>query len=308
MSDLILHHYAMSPFSEKIRAMLGYTGLPWQSVIVPEMPPRPQLAPLVGGYRKIPVAQIGADVFCDTRTITREIARLSGKPELTLENNDADVQAFVERVDLEVFLACVLAASDGRLLLKFARETSLLHTLRFLRDRIDMGRKAKVKPVGKKRAKAMVSEHLEHLEAQLIRDFLFGDTPCIADFSAYHGLWFVCDLAGKTIADPFPRVAAWMARIRGFGHGRPEALSSKDALTIARDATPGTVPGSMEHNLLGHPVAIAPADYGRNPTQGTLIAKTDDSWIIERVSPETGKVHVHFPRQGFSLRAEEQMT
>ena len=39
MSELILHHYTLSPFSEKARAMLGYAGLQWQSVTVAEMPP-----------------------------------------------------------------------------------------------------------------------------------------------------------------------------------------------------------------------------------------------------------------------------
>ena len=53
MNDLILHHYAMSPFSEKIRAMLGYAQVNWQSCITREMPPRPLLARLAGGYRKI---------------------------------------------------------------------------------------------------------------------------------------------------------------------------------------------------------------------------------------------------------------
>ena len=27
MHDLILHHYTMSPFAEKVRLMLGYKGL-----------------------------------------------------------------------------------------------------------------------------------------------------------------------------------------------------------------------------------------------------------------------------------------
>ena len=40
MSELILHHYTLSPFSEKARAMFGYAGLEWQSVTVAEMPPR----------------------------------------------------------------------------------------------------------------------------------------------------------------------------------------------------------------------------------------------------------------------------
>ena len=30
MSDLILHHYAGSPFSEKVRLILGFKGLPWR--------------------------------------------------------------------------------------------------------------------------------------------------------------------------------------------------------------------------------------------------------------------------------------
>ena len=92
MSAIILHHYPMSPFSEKMRAMLGYAGLSWQSVIHKEMPPRPQLARLAGGYRKIPVAQIGADIFCDTRIISTEIAALAGKPELALENCSQEIR------------------------------------------------------------------------------------------------------------------------------------------------------------------------------------------------------------------------
>jgi len=85
MTDLILHHYPMSPFSQKTRSMLGYANLPWQSVITREMLPRPHLQTLAGGYRKIPVAQIGADIFCDSHSIASEIARLSDKPELALE-------------------------------------------------------------------------------------------------------------------------------------------------------------------------------------------------------------------------------
>ncbi|MEQ9465562.1 MAG: hypothetical protein RJQ10_18015 [Haliea sp.] len=47
--QLILHHYAMSPFAQKIRSMLGYAGLPWQSAIAREMPPRPVVAQRAAG-------------------------------------------------------------------------------------------------------------------------------------------------------------------------------------------------------------------------------------------------------------------
>jgi len=86
---MILHHYNFSPFSEKIRLMLGYCNVSWQSMISPPMPPREIVDPLAGGYRRLPVAQVGADIFCDTRIITAEIADMTAKPELSLENSRA---------------------------------------------------------------------------------------------------------------------------------------------------------------------------------------------------------------------------
>ena len=73
--DLILHHYDASPFSEKVRIVFGMTGQAWSSVITPNMMPKPDLMPLTGGYRKTPVMQIGADIYCDTQLIIRELER-----------------------------------------------------------------------------------------------------------------------------------------------------------------------------------------------------------------------------------------
>ncbi|MBR9794520.1 MAG: glutathione S-transferase family protein, partial [Gammaproteobacteria bacterium] len=57
----------MSPYSEKLRAAMGFSGISWQSVVVPEQPPRALLDGLIGGYRRIPVLQMGAQFYCDTR-------------------------------------------------------------------------------------------------------------------------------------------------------------------------------------------------------------------------------------------------
>ena len=43
MPDIILHHYALSPYSQKIRSYLGYKGAAWRSALVPMVPPRPEL-------------------------------------------------------------------------------------------------------------------------------------------------------------------------------------------------------------------------------------------------------------------------
>jgi glutathione S-transferase len=73
MSGLILHHYPTSPFAEKARLLLGFKRLSWRSVQIPPMMPKPDLVALTGGYRKTPVLQVGADVYCDTALIARRL-------------------------------------------------------------------------------------------------------------------------------------------------------------------------------------------------------------------------------------------
>src|SRR5947199_3130106 len=82
MSDIILHHYESSPYSEKIRLAFGIKGLAWSSVQIPRIMPKPDLMPLTGGYRRTPVMQIGADIYCDTRLILPEIDARHPSPSL----------------------------------------------------------------------------------------------------------------------------------------------------------------------------------------------------------------------------------
>ena len=75
MTELILHHYAGSPFSEKVRLMLGFKGLAWRSVQIPVIMPKPDVIALTGGYRKTPFMQVGADIYCDSALMKSSIAR-----------------------------------------------------------------------------------------------------------------------------------------------------------------------------------------------------------------------------------------
>lgn len=299
MSDLILHHYPMSPFSEKIRAMLGYTQLDWQSVITREMPPRPQLAILAGGYRKIPVAQIGADIFCDTRTIAAEIAALAGKPRLALEKLTLQQQGFASEVDLEVFVACVMTASTRAMGRKFRQALSVADMARFIWDRLNFG----LPVLNPRAARERVRLHLDSLEHMLKQPFLFGKQPNHADFSTYHSLWFLYDLAESTLLDGYPLTLAWMQRMRAFGHGGRREISAQQALDIALQATPRSIPAAQRKDpQIGKTVQIMPSDYGQIATSGTLVGATPSRWILARETSETGSIHLHFPRQGFELK------
>ena len=298
MSDLILHHYPMSPFSEKIRAMLGYTQLEWQSVITREMPPRPQLAILAGGYRKIPVAQIGADIFCDTRTIAAEIAALARKPKLALEKLTLQQQGFASEVDLEVFAACVTAAGTRTMGRKFRQALSLADMARFIWDRLNFG----LAVPSPRAARERVRLHLNSLEQMLKQPFLFGKQPNHADFSTYHSLWFLHDLAESTLLDVYPNTLEWMQRMRAFGHGSRREISAQQALEIALHAAPRSIPAAHRKDpKIGKMVQITPSDYGQIATSGTLVGVTPSRWILARETTETGCIHLHFPRQGFVL-------
>lgn len=301
MTDLILHHYPMSPFSEKIRVMLGYAEQPWLSCLTREMPPRPLMEALTGGYRKIPVAQIGGDIFCDSRIIAAEIARLTQHPELALETLDEAQQAFIARVDLELFFACLFNANPLALGRKAWDSLSLPELGLLMWDRFKMGRSARVQPVSPSRARALTDAHLQDLESRLHLDFLFGDTPTHADFSAYHSLWFMCDLGGSRKADGFPRVRNWMRRMRAFGHGRSREITAAEALAATRSGPRAIEFAGLVDQRIGSTVAIAPDDYGHDASRGELVGVTPERWILRRRTPSGETVHVHFPVRGYRL-------
>ena len=82
MTDLILHHYWTSPFAEKVHLLMGFKQLSWRSVIIPRVMPKPDLTALTGGYRKTPVLQVGADIYCDTALIAQRLEQAKATPAL----------------------------------------------------------------------------------------------------------------------------------------------------------------------------------------------------------------------------------
>lgn len=302
MSNLILHHYPMSPFSEKIRAMLGYSQLAWQSALTREMPARPTVAALAGGYRRIPVAQIGADIFCDSKSIAAEIAALSGKPALVLEQCDETIREYVRHVEQDIFMASILAASTMAFGRKIRASMSTMDILRFVWDRVNIGRKATVKSPGMRNPRQKLLEHLRIMETMLAQDFLFGAQPNHADFSTYLCLWFVRDMGESPLINDFPKTLDWMNRIKAFGQGSRSEIDGELALEIARKSAPRKIPAEHQADAsIGKPVSISPSDYAQDPTTGILVGVTSTQWILAREQANVGTLHVHFPKTGFRL-------
>ncbi len=304
---MILHHYALSPFSEKMRAMMGTANLPWQSCITRELPPRPVLAALAGGYRKIPVAQIGADIFCDTRVIASEIAALSGMPQLALESADEATQAYANATDLHAFMDVLAASATMTAARKMLASMSVRDFAGFFVDRIRIGAKAKVKAGDPRQARQRVLAHLAATEQRLQQQpYLFGQQATYADFSTYHSLWMARDVAEWPALKAYPLVMAWMDRLQAVGQGQRTEISPEQALKVAHDATPRAIASEHQQDVrIGLCVGVAPSDYARDATIGRLVGVTPTRWIIARDTPDLGTLHVHFPQTGFALRVLE---
>ena len=122
MSELILHHYPQSPFAEKARLLLGFKGLSWRSVLISPVMPKPDLVALTGGYRKTPVLQVGADIYCDTALIAHRLEQEKAGPALFPQGLELVTQGFAAWADSVVFAhAVALVFQPESLAAKFAK-------------------------------------------------------------------------------------------------------------------------------------------------------------------------------------------
>ncbi|MBI1261682.1 MAG: glutathione S-transferase family protein [Rhizobiales bacterium] len=300
-NDIILHQYAISPFSEKVRVALGIKQLEWYSCDQPVVMPKPELVALTGGYRKIPVMQIGADIYCDTQIILRELERRYPSP--SLHEGDAKglgwgITMWTDRVMFQAVVAIIFGGDTP-----IADET-------FIKDREKLtGRPFDVAAM--KAAAPMMAEQfraqLGWLDDQLGngRAFLMGPKAGLSDASAYYNLAFLrwASPQAEKLIGIWPHVSKWEARVKAIGHGTVHEISRETALDIAKAATSTTTPGvaAGEPNELkeGENVVVMADDYGRDPISGTIVSASAQHIAIRRKDPRVGDVVIHFPRAGF---------
>lgn len=311
MADLILHHYATSPFSEKIRLILGYKKLAWKSVIIPQIMPKPDLVALTGGYRKTPVLQIGADIYCDTALICDAIEHLAPMPSIYPEPGKGLSRVVAQWADTSLFWASMAYSFSGKGAADVFGKAPPELAKAFGDDRKAMsGNMVRLRPGD---AAAAYKSYLRRLSDMLDdTDYLLGAYPTVADFASYHPLWFTRkrtpSMAG--ILQLTPAVTDWMDRMAGIGHGTMETFDAAQAIEVAAASEPNTLLSDStfqdEHGIaLGSRVAITAESFGPEPTEGELVAASRTHYTLRRTSDRIGTVHVHFPRIGFVLKAVE---
>ena len=301
MPELILHHYDRSPFAEKMRLIFGLKGLPWRSVEIPAIMPKPDYVALTGGYRRTPSLQIGADIYCDTQRIGAELERRHRSPSLYACGGEGLNTALSMWADKVLFWPAVRYAI-GIYAEAIGPE--------FHADRAAMrGAEPNVELI-----KAAAGPLLTQLHPQLAwiddmladgRHYLLGGSPGLADFAVYHCVWFVRN--GPETAPqlaPYARLIAWMDRTKAIGHGERSDMTSASALAVAKAADP--VPESRDTfgdgPELGTSVSVASDDNVAEPVVGELVAMTASEVAVRRSTERTGDVVVHFPRLGYLVK------
>ncbi len=303
MQEIIFHHYAASPFSEKIRVVLGMKGLAWRSVEIPNMMPKPDLMPLTGGYRKTPVMQFGADIYCDTQIIIRELERRF--PDSPVVHHGGLSYAMAFWSDRPFFQATVPIIFG---------ELGPMIPEAFKKDREKMFPE---RPFNYEQMKAATPMFRDQWRAHvaMIADslapgckFLAGNEPTIADAHCHMNIWFLKTTLAA-IADgllkEFPAVSSWYDNVKAIGHGALTAMDSKEALAVAKVAmsTARSVvdPHDPNGRKPGDRVSVMADDYGRDAVVGELVFSNAHEIAIKRNDPAVGDVVVHFPRAGFMV-------
>ncbi len=302
MPDYILHHYDSSPFAHKARLMFGLKQLAWRSVIIPLIMPKPDLMPLTGGYRRTPVLQIGADVYCDTHLIALELERRHPEPTLFPSGGEGLAAALTFWADQALFMPATTFAlshiADKLPPAFFADRAAMLS-----RPPTDI---EKFKAAGP-RLKAPLQRQLDRVADMLAdgRPYVLGDRPGLADFALGHPVWMVVQSGRRSAAalEPYPILRAWLDRLAALGTGRRQEMDGKEALAIAKAAQLERYESEPDENLtLGMRVSIQSEDRVPAPVVGEIVLLRRNEIAVRREDPAVGEVAVHFPRTGFAIK------
>lgn len=306
-TEIVFHNYPQSPVAEKVRVAFGIKNLTWRDVEIPRIPPKPMLTALTGGYRRTPVMQIGADIYCDSQCIIRALERRQPTPSF-MPTSEAGLMWCLSRyTDGDMFslaVRLVLGSAGDDLPADFAED----------RGRLYLGEDW---AEGLKRANAQLPHLVAQMRAPLSwvnaqlsdgRTFLLGSDPAAIDAQMYHTIWFIRGRwsGGPAMLSEFPDLVRWEDNVRAIGHGTSSAMDGAEAIARAKMLEPASDVGVAPHDpqdlQVGTAVTVTPdLDGGEQPVDGKVRYADADTISIERTSDAIGTVCVHFPRAGYRV-------
>jgi len=290
-NSIILHRSLGSPYSEKIMLLLRYAGLDWLSVATPKGMPRPIQQSLVGNYsRRVPILQIGSDLYCDTSMIMDKLSSLSADKSLSPMSSDAEFKELLQLIESDGTLSMLGVLTSWNFLFGYFKLLPFPDAVAFIKDRKKLAEKHSDLKNRKSKQQWMViaKSYLSKLN-DCLNDSLFlttSDRPNAADFSAYTMIWYHDILTNLTHVKEFENIMAWYQRMVSFNNNEMTAIAPELALGVAKHTEPAPIPVSMMNSPhIGQTIDVPINDVLGSiicqPISGVLAGEDNYSYIIK---------------------------
>ena len=283
--------------------------LTWRSVTVPRMLPKPDVVALTGGYRRTPFLQIGADIYCDSLLMCRVIDRLAPEPPLYPRESAGLAEVVAQWADSTFFWTAVPYTMQVGGAADIFAGAPPEYLKAFGADRAAMTPSLRRAPPHD--AAAALAAYLRRIEAMLAdgAPFLLGSAASIADFSAAQSIWFMRRAAAG--AGDARRLSGIGRLVRARCGVRPRRIDAagerrRDRRGRRHEEPRGDIGRDGRGHSPGDAVTVTASDYAHDAVAGTLVGLDADEVVVARDDARAGRVHVHFPRIGFHVKAAKK--
>ena len=308
MKKIILHRNHGSPYCQKIMVMLGYSQLDWYSELTSKGVPRPVQEILSGNYsRRVPILQIGSDIYCDTKEICHQIAEVSGNKALSYFYLSKSQQEFSDKLEYEFGTAVMGLLNPMEMITSYFKHIPMKDAYEFLMDRLKIKKKMKgKKPLDEKSNEEwrnIVTEYLRRIDKVLNKHQYLseGSAPNYIDFTAYTHIWYSNRLNKLKYAKGLSNIKKWLKRMDKFDIGNYKELVKNEALKTALNTEPNPIDSSyLKTSELNKQTSILVNDelaFIMNPVDGILKGENERKSILERENSKIGIVHLHIPKK-----------
>jgi len=224
--SIILHQFDMSPFCDKVRRVLKYKGLDYQTDNITLQQVQFGYLKKLSPIGKLPVLTHADEKIADSSQIIRFLENQYPQPALIPADKKqaALVHFFEDWADEslyfnELYLRFVVPSNRAQYGALAAKEDNALFAAIGKMVAPDMiARQAKAQGIGRKSLADVLSELKKHLSC--LSDWLDGQDYLVADSLTLADIAVACQLdcivatpEGKGVAADYPRVIEWLNRV-----------------------------------------------------------------------------------------------
>ena len=304
----ILHRSLQSPYCEKIMLLMGYLEQPYLSLITSKGIPRPVQELLVGNYsRRVPILQIGADLFCDSELIMQQLSILNDNSSLYKYPSTSAVEQWIKAIEIDGNTAIFGSIKPLELICAYFKNMPPNHALKFITDRAKLAKTVALPnndlPFEEK--ELIAKRYLVDLDNQLSEHhFFFTDNaPTALDFTAYTMIYYLDIINKLKLARELHNLRKWYQRMSAIGTGHGKEVTDQVSLAAALENPPAPIAAEyLKSSRIGQEVTFKNKGFMSQMNEGVrgvIVGEDENRIILRRETIQTGVVHIHFPKLNY---------